>query len=384
MSFGVYVHWPFCTRICPYCDFTVYRARSDGGDAMLDAIAADIAGHAARMGRRAADTVFLGGGTPSLLDGRGVARLLETVDSVFGFAPEAEITLEANPEDRERFADHAAAGVNRFSLGLQALDNGALSALGRAHTAQAGIDAVEAAAATGRRVSVDLIYGRHGQSLQDWEGELARALALPAEHFSLYELTVKEGTAFERAFARRRLKLPDEDGAVRFYARTQEICTAAGAPPYEISNYARTPAAQSRHNRIYWTGGDWIGVGPGASGRLRLGGVRTATRAHTGVQPYIHAVSTAGVGWESCEALDRGEIAEEALIMGLRLSEGVDRARIEALRGAPLDPGAVEMLVAQGLLAADGGRLRLTPSGRLVADRINLLLAEGSPVGHGP
>ena len=374
--FGVYVHWPYCTKLCPYCDFNVYRARGRDAGPLLDAIVADIEGHHARLETRAAETVFLGGGTPSLLGGADIARILVAIDRTFGLANDAEVTLESNPEDRARFADHAAAGVNRFSVGLQSLDDAALHALGRAHDSASAIAAVEMAQATGRRVSLDMIYAREGQTLAAWEAELRAALALPAEHLSLYQLTIEPGTAFARAVARKRLFPPDNDRAADLYELTQRLCAQAGAPAYEISNHARGKAARARHNVLYWTGGDWLGVGPGAHGRIALGGLRTATKAHDRPDDYASAVLVNGVGWESAVALATSEIAEEAVLMGLRLADGLERAPVEALRGTPLDAGAIARFRGEGLLVDDGARLRLTDAGRLLGDHIAQTLAQ--------
>ncbi len=374
--FGVYLHWPYCTKLCPYCDFNIYRARGRDATPLLDAIVADIEGHRARLGQRVVETVFFGGGTPSLLAGADIARILETLDRTFGLAADAEVTLESNPEDRARFADHAAAGINRFSVGLQSLDDAALHALGRAHDAESAIAAVEAAQATGKRVSLDMIYAREGQTPAAWETELRAALKLPAEHLSLYQLTIEPGTAFARAVARKRLIPPDNDRAADLYELTQALCADAGAPCYEISNYARGDAARARHNLLYWTGGDWLGVGPGAHGRIARDGARTATKAHDRPDDYADAVAENGVGWDSTVALASSEIAEEAVLMGLRLVDGLERAPVEALRGAPLDAAAIERFRAQGFLIEAEGRLRLTEAGRLVGDHIAQTLAQ--------
>ncbi|MDX2235745.1 MAG: radical SAM family heme chaperone HemW [Hyphomonadaceae bacterium] len=375
-GFGVYIHWPYCAKLCPYCDFNVYRARDLDRSPLRAAIVADIRGHAALYGRRPVDTIFLGGGTPSLMTGSDIAVLIEAVDAAYGLSPAAEITLEANPEDAGRFAAHAAAGVNRFSVGVQALRDDALRALGRAHDAAAARRAVDAAAATGRRVSIDLIYAREGQGLADWTQELRAALALPAEHLSLYQLTIEAGTAFERAVARGRLSPPEDELAAALYEATQALCVAHGAPAYEISNHARGPAARARHNLLYWRGGDWIGVGPGAHGRLTHDGARLATRAHDRPEAYRAAVDAHGVGAAAVETLTRAAHAEEAVLMGLRVAEGLPRAAVEDLRGRPLDAGAVADFRAAGLLDDACDVVRLTPAGRLLADHIARRLAQ--------
>lgn len=368
-GFGIYLHWPYCARVCPYCDFNVYRARDRDPEPLLDAIVADIEGHAARLGKRPAETLFLGGGTPSLLQARHIARLIAAVEKSFGFVEAPEITLESNPEDMHRFAAQVGAGVNRISLGVQAFDDAALKSLGRAHDARAAREAVIAAAETGARVSLDLIYAREGQSAQAWAGELREALTLPVEHVSLYQLTIEEGTAFARAVERKKLFPPDAERAAELYEATQVVCDAAGFPAYEISNHAKSAAARSRHNELYWTAGDWIGVGPGAHGRIMLDGVRTATKAYDWPEDYAGAVARHGVGWESTEALDADVIADEAILMGLRLDHGLDVAGVEKLRG-PLDHEAIASFERAGLLRAEGGKLILTAAGRLLADRI--------------
>lgn len=369
--FGVYVHWPYCARICPYCDFNVYRARNRDPAPLLDAIIRDIEGHRARLGARQTASVFLGGGTPSLLTGQEIASLLAALDRAFPFAPNVEITLEANPEDRNRFADHVAAGVNRISLGVQALNDADLKALGRAHDSASAVAAVRQAASTGARVSVDLIYARHGQSRTAWEDELAQALALPVEHLSLYQLTIEAGTAFERAVRRGTLKPPPNELAATLFEDTQAQCEAAGFPAYEISNHARTVAAQSQHNLVYWRSGEWAGVGPGAHGRVEQAGARMATTAFRAPQDYMDAVAHAGVGWETATTLTMREAGEEALMMGLRLAEGVLLAPIEAQLGAALKTQELET---EGLLRRERGRLIATARGRVLTDRIAAVL----------
>lgn len=369
-GFGLYVHWPYCAAICPYCDFNVYRARGADNAPLLQAIAADLQAQAARFGRREAQSLFLGGGTPSLLRGEEIAFLIEAGDRAFGLAADCEITLEANPEDHALMAEQAAAGVNRFSIGAQAFDDAALKALGRRHDAAAGLRAVDAAAATGKRVSLDLIYAREGQSVAAWREELARALALPIEHVSLYQLTIEPQTAFARRVARGQLHPPDDEAGAALYEATQEVCEAAHFPAYEISNHARGEAARSHHNLIYWRSGDWIGVGPGAHGRMTHNGARLALETQLRPADYIDAVRENGVGVIDEAQLSGEEHADEMLLMGLRVDEGVDIARVEALRGRPLNRAALKWLVEQGLVIADGDRARLTRAGRALTNRI--------------
>lgn len=374
-DFGIYVHWPYCAAICPYCDFNVYRARGGDNSPLIEAIAADIEAHAQRFGRREAASLFFGGGTPSLLRAHELAQLIDAASRAFDLSADCEITLEANPEDAANFNEQAAAGVNRFSIGVQALDDAALKALGRKHDAAQGLRAVEAAAATGQRVSLDLIYAREGQSAPEWRAELARAAALPVEHLSLYQLTIEPQTAFARRVERGQLTPPDNDAAAALYEATQEVCEAAGFPAYEISNHARAPEARARHNLLYWRSDDWIGVGPGAHGRITHAGARIALEAQRLPKDYVDAVRESGVGWIGEARLTGEESADEMLLMGLRIDEGVDLARIESLRGRPLNRQALRWLTEQELVEREDDRVRLTPRGRPVANRIALELA---------
>jgi putative oxygen-independent coproporphyrinogen III oxidase len=374
-GFGIYVHWPYCTAICPYCDFNVYRARGADNAPLLDAIEADMAEHAARFGKRETLSLFLGGGTPSLLRGDEIARLIDAASRTFTLAADCEITLEANPEDVSLFAGQAAAGVNRFSIGAQAFDDAALKALGRKHDARASWRAVEAAAATGQRVSLDLIYAREGQSVGAWRDELSQALTLPIEHVSLYQLTIEPQTAFARRVDRGQLTPPDADASAELYEATQEVCEAAGFPAYEISNHARSSDARARHNLLYWRSDDWIGVGPGAHGRVTHNGARRALEAQRRPADYIDAVKEHGVGWLSDATLTGEETADEMLIMGLRTDEGIDLAHFENQRGAPVKADALDWLQQQGLIARDGSRVCLTAQGRPLANRIALEIA---------
>lgn len=374
-ALGIYVHWPYCATICPYCDFNVYRARDADSASLIDAIAADLAEHASRFGKREAVSIFFGGGTPSLLRGAELARLIEAADRVFGLAADCEITLECNPEDAPLFAEHAAVGVNRFSIGAQAFDDAALKALGRRHDAASALRAIEAAAATGKRVSIDLIYAREGQGIDAWRDELKQTLALPIEHASLYQLTIEAETAFARRVARGELQTPTNEQAAVFYEATQEVCDAAGFPAYEVSNHARAQAAHSRHNLLYWRGEDWIGVGPGAHGRISHAGARIATEAQRRPADYIDAVREHGIGWISEATLSDEEAADEMLIMGVRTSEGVDLARFASLRGRLANADALSWLVREGLALTEGERVVLTARGRVLADKIAAELA---------
>lgn len=369
-ALGIYVHWPYCAAICPYCDFNVYRPRGASNAPLISAIAADLEAHAQRFGKREASSLFFGGGTPSLLRGGEISQLIDAASQAYVLAADCEITLEANPEDYALFAEQAAAGINRFSIGAQAFDDAALKALGRRHDAAAGLRAVEAAASTDQRVSLDLIYAREGQGSEQWRAELANALALPIEHLSLYQLTIEANTAFARRVARGQLTPPDNEAAAELYELTQELCDAAGFDAYEISNHARGAGARSRHNLVYWRGEDWIGVGPGAHGRVTHGAVRIASEAQRRPADYIDAVRENGIGWISDATLTGEEIADEALIMGLRTDEGVDLARIAALRGRALNPEALGWLAEQGFVTLRDNRVRLTRRGRVVANTV--------------
>lgn len=368
MKRGIYIHWPYCRRICPYCDFNVRRWRGEGAQALLAAILADIAEHGRRLAPQRVHSVHFGGGTPSMLAPRDVAQVLAAVADAFGLEDGAEIALEANPEDGTALGDLALAGVNRFSLGVQALDDRALSSLGRNHTVQEALGAIALAASTGARVSLDLIHTRPGQSLAAWEAELRLALALEIQHISTYQLTIEAGTPFGKAAERGLLHGPEVELAAQFYELTQALCAEAGFCGYEISNHARFDGARSRHNLLYWRGEEWIGVGPGAHGRIALEGQRTATSAHRGLRQYMAAVAQTGVGWDSAEGLTSRAQGEERVLMGLRLAEGLDVREAELLLGHRLDSSA---LIEAGLAhAPQGGRLALTAHGRLITDRI--------------
>lgn len=379
-GFGLYVHWPYCARICPYCDFNVYAAKSRDAGPLLDAICADIAAHSRAFPERAGpfDSIFLGGGTPSLLAPADMARLIDTALAVFGLRADAEITLEANPGDvvTGDLPGWRAAGVTRLSVGVQSLDDDALAFLGREHDSDTAQTAVARALAQFASVSIDLIYARPGQSREAWAGELEAALALGAPHLSLYELTIAERTVFEKRMQRGELvPMPDDDQA-DLYEQTQTLTEAAGLPAYEISNHAASANHQSVHNNIYWQSGDWIGVGPGAHGRLTTPRGRLASLAHRRPEAYIAATESGRPAWESHDYLTPLETAREALAMGLRVSGGVELARIESLAGRKLDAAGFERVQAAGLVQLAAGRLRLTRQGRLLADRVT---AEISP-----
>jgi putative oxygen-independent coproporphyrinogen III oxidase len=361
---ALYIHWPFCVSKCPYCDFNSHVRGGVDQARWRDALLADLAHEAALTPGRALGSIFFGGGTPSLMPPSTVAALIAAADRHWGVASDCEITLEANPSSVEaaRFADLAAAGVNRVSLGLQALDDDALAFLGRAHSVREGLAALDTAQAAFGRVSFDLIYARPQQSPGAWERELTRAIGFGTEHLSLYQLTIEPGTRFATLAARGDLTIPDADTAADLFETTRAITAAAGLPAYEISNHAR-PGAESRHNLTYWRYGDYVGVGPGAHGRR--GGEATLRRKKP--ENWLVAVDRNGHGIESSEALDPDTRAVEALLMGLRLDEGVDLSRFPR---PPLVAARVAMLTEQGLMARDGSRLRVTDAGMPVLEAI--------------
>lgn len=374
---GLYLHWPYCARICPYCDFNVYRARGRDTAPLLDAMLADLERWRERTGPRRLASVHFGGGTPSLMQPVQIEAVLEAADRLFGFEAGAEIGLEANPAEADRFAGIRSAGVERLSLGVQALDDAALKALGRDHDAAQGLAALETAQSLFVRVSIDLIYAREGQSLTGWDAELSRVLDLGLDHLSLYQLTIEAGTAFGRQAERGALRPPAEDLAADLYQLTQTRTGAAGLGAYEVSNHARTADARSMHNMLYWTGGDWIGIGPGA--HSRLGAAATGGRlAGTAVnRPDLYAQGAATGEAQTFETLSALEEAQERVLMGLRVIEGLDRAALRAATGLDIAMGETERFAQDGLIALAPDRVRLTPAGRLYADRIAMALAPG-------
>ncbi len=372
-AFGVYVHWPFCLSKCPYCDFNSH-VRHGGIDQprFLRAFKAEIAATAARTPGRTVSTIFFGGGTPSLMEPATVAAVLDAVAGHWDVADDVEVTLEANPTSVEagRFAGYRAAGVNRVSLGVQALDDAALSALGRTHTAREALDAVAIARRIFERYSFDLIYARPGQTPAAWRAELERAIAEAAEHLSLYQLTIEPDTPFAALHAAGKLAVPDGDHARTLYDITQEVSAAAGLPAYEISNHARH-GAECRHNLVYWRYHEYAGIGPGAHGRLDIDGTRRATATEKRPETWLARVEAEGHGLTTDEPLSRIEAADEFLLMGLRLTEGIDLERFKALAGTPLAAEQIADLARHGLIETTGtGRLRVTPAGFPVLDAI--------------
>jgi len=380
-ALALYVHWPFCVSKCPYCDFNSHVRAAIDQDAWREALLADLAHEAQRLPGRRLGSIFFGGGTPSLMPPATVAVLIDAAAAYWPLAESVEITLEANPSSVEaaRFADLAVAGVNRVSLGLQALDDEALRFLGRAHDVAEGLAALATAQRHFRRASIDLIYARPGQNEADWQAELGQALGFGTEHLSLYQLTIEPGTQFATLARQRRLVPLDDERAAALYALTQDMTDAAGRPAYEISNHA-APGAESRHNLTYWRYGDYAGIGPGAHGR-RLG---LASERHRKPENYHDAIARNGHGIAAERPLDPGEAAIEALLMGLRLREGIDTAALAARFGlAPttmLDPAAVARLAGHGLLTAQGTRLAVTDRGRLLLDAILAEIVAIEPV----
>ncbi|UHC13968.1 radical SAM family heme chaperone HemW [Methylobacterium currus] len=376
VGFGVYLHWPFCAAKCPYCDFNSHVRHGRLDQARWRAAFAREIAHAATLAPgRTVTSIFLGGGTPSLMEPATVGALLDAVAGAWSVSPDVEVTLEANPTSVEagRFRGYRAAGVNRVSLGVQALDDASLKKLGRLHSTAEAMRAVETAAAHFERTSFDLIYARPDQTPEAWAAELREAIARAAEHLSLYQLTIEEGTPFYGLAAAGKLTLPDDDTARTLYDVTQEVCAAAGLPAYEISNHAR-PGAESRHNLLYWRYGEYAGIGPGAHGRLVLPAGRTGTATERNPEAWLARAEGEGHGIVDTEALSPGDQADEFLMMGLRLREGIDPARYAALAGRPLDPDRIAGLIAAGLVArTSDDRLAATPKGAPV---LNAVVAE--------
>jgi putative oxygen-independent coproporphyrinogen III oxidase len=373
---AVYIHWPFCRSKCPYCDFNSHvRDRVDTAR-WERALLADLDHHAELVPGREVGSVFFGGGTPSLMPPATVAALLGRVRARWAVTPDIEVTLEANPNSAEaaRFHAFAAAGVNRLSLGVQALDPAALRMLGRAHDRGEAIDAIEHARASFARFSFDLIYTRPGQSLAAWRHELDEALTLAGDHLSLYQLTIEPGTAFATLYRRGELAVPAEEDAAVLFETTQDRVAAHGFPAYEISNHAR-PGAECRHNLVYWRYQDYVGIGPGAHGRLTRDDVKYATTQARLPERWLAAVEKAGTGIEEMVPIDRDSAVEEMLMMGLRLTEGVARARLEHAAGRDAETlfgDNLAPLVEGGFLRLDSDRLAVTAAGR---QRLNAVLA---------
>ena len=377
-ALALYVHWPFCVSKCPYCDFNSHIRASFDQQEWRDALLADLAHEARLLPGRRLTSIFFGGGTPSLMDPATVEAIIASATAHWRASPDIEITLEANPNSVEtgRFADLKTAGVNRLSLGLQSFDDSALRFLGRAHSVREGFTALEVAQKNFRRVSFDLIYALPGDTEDRWSATLAQALSLGTSHLSLYQLTIEPGTRFASMAARGELEPLDSETAAQLFELTDAMTSAAGMPAYEISNHARR-GQESRHNLTYWRYGDYAGIGPGAHGR-RLG-MRTVR--HKKPENFLSAVSRNGQGIAEEARLSSFEAVDEALVMGLRLSEGVDAAAIAERVGMHeiVDWRRVDRLAASGHLVREGTRLRLTAAGRLLLDHILGEIAAPAP-----
>jgi putative oxygen-independent coproporphyrinogen III oxidase len=372
-AFGVYLHWPFCLSKCPYCDFNSHVRHAAIDEARyVRAFTAEIAAIAQRIPGRIVTTMFFGGGTPSLMQPSTVASILDAVAKHWSVAPDVEITLEANPTsvEAERFRGYRAAGVNRVSLGVQSLDDRVLKELGRMHSAQEALAAVAIARSVFERYSFDLIYARPGQAPDAWAAELKRAIAEAAEHLSLYQLTIEPETAFHALHSAGKLVMPDNEASRILYDLTIETCADAGLAAYEISNHAR-PGAECRHNLVYWRGAEYAGIGPGAHGRLNIGSGRVATATEKRPEAWLMRVESLGHGLVEDEPLTREERADEYLLMGLRLAEGIDPARYQELSGRPLDPERVAILHSEGAVEMTAqGHLRVTQACFPVLDAV--------------
>jgi len=371
---ALYIHWPFCLAKCPYCDFNSHVRDTIPQARFRAALQRELAHDAARLGKRPLGSIFFGGGTPSLMEPETVAALIQDATTLFTPLPDLEITLEANPTSVEaaKLAAFRQAGVNRISLGIQALNDEALHLLGREHSSHQAVTALETARALFDRISFDLIYARPNQTIADWTRELNRALSLVSDHLSLYQLTIEPGTRYEALHRRGEIILPDPEHGAALYETTREIAARHGLQDYEVSNYAR-PGAESRHNLTYWRYGDYLGIGPGAHGRLSLGGTLNATRRHRAPEPWATLVEQTGTGQTESTPLTPEERAQEALLMGLRLTEGIDEDRFAERTGRPLtaslDPETLQTALKEGYLERwhSGNRagLRALPEGRL-------------------
>lgn len=370
-GFGLYIHWPFCEAKCPYCDFNSHVSQKIDQHAWRDAYLSELKRAAAETPGRILNAVFFGGGTPSLMDPEIVADIIAAIKTHWPIANDLEITLEANPSSVEagRFAGFRQAGVSRVSMGIQALNDPDLRRLGRLHNTAEALAAFDIARTHFERVSFDLIYGRQDQTCADWQEELKQALTLAIDHISLYQLTIENGTAFGDRYARGKLRgLPDEDLGADMYTATQDICGEMGMPAYEVSNHARD-GAQSRHNLIYWRYGDYIGIGPGAHGRLTLNNTKWATECFSNPKRWLES-TTGGMSERPREQLSRAEQATEFLLMGLRLKEGVSLSRFEALSGSALASEKLGHLTEIGMISVFGDRLIVTDQGFMVLNAV--------------
>src|SRR3569832_2638513 len=378
-GFGIYVHWPFCAAKCPYCDFNSHVRTQIDESGWIDAIVRELEWTAEQQGadRPIVETVFFGGGTPSLMQGKSVGRTLETIARLWRTAFVVVVTLESNPAsaDATRFAAYRAAGVHRLSLGVQALNDADLKMLGRLHNVAEAKAALALAMRNFNRVSLDLIYARPDQTLDQWRGELTEALAFGTDHLSLYQLTIEPATPFATLYKTGALHIPDDDRAAELFELTQEMTEAAGRPAYEISNHAK-PGSEARHNLLYWRYGGYAGVGPGAHGRLDLGGKRSATQTERLPERWRDTVMKQGHGLLEQTEVWTEDAAREHLLMNLRLAEGLDLASYKARWGAAPNPKRIALLQEDGLVRLEGSRLTATPRGRLLLNSVIAVLAD--------
>ncbi|QOL82047.1 radical SAM family heme chaperone HemW [Pseudooceanicola spongiae] len=377
-GFGIYVHWPFCQSKCPYCDFNSHVAQHVDQKRWIKSYVTELERYSVLTPGRVVQSVFFGGGTPSLMEPETVDAVISTIRRLWPQGNDVEITLEANPGsvEADRFKGYASAGVNRISMGFQALNDRDLAKLGRLHTVEEAMRAFDIARAHFDRVSFDLIYARQDQTLSEWESELGQALSLAVDHLSLYQLTVEDGTAFGDRYKRGKLRgLPDPDLAADMYELTQALCAEHGFECYEVSNHARE-GARSRHNSLYWRYGDYLGIGPGAHGRVTLNGNRHATEAFRAPGEWLkHA--EAGNGDKLREELSGPEQAQEYLLMGLRLREGIDLGRFENLNGSPVPESKISELTDLNLVKRDHSQLSVTDKGRMLLNAVlDVLLAD--------
>ncbi|MDY0871839.1 radical SAM family heme chaperone HemW [Dongia rigui] len=374
-GFGIYIHWPFCKAKCPYCDFNSHVRERIEEEVWRDSYRKELAHYAAMVPGRTVSSIFFGGGTPSLMNPATAEAVIDAVARHWRVANDIEVTLEANPTsvEAEKLRDFRRAGINRVSLGIQALDDADLKFLGRQHNQSEGLNALALAANTFERFTFDLIYARPGQTIEKWRAELRRALGFAADHISLYQLTIETGTVFEQAYARGDFVLPEEDVQAELYEMTAAILGDAGMADYEISNYAK-PGSESRHNLTYWRYGDYVGIGPGAHGRLTIGGSKFATRQHRAPERWLEMVADGGHATRQHERVDVAARISELTMMGLRLAEGIPLARFEAEAGRPfadcLDGAALRRLGEGGFLEVQEGRLIATAAGRQRLDAV--------------
>jgi putative oxygen-independent coproporphyrinogen III oxidase len=377
-GFGLYIHWPFCQSKCPYCDFNSHVAAKVDQSKWLEAYLAEIERAGTETNGKTLQSIFFGGGTPSLMDPEIVGRIIDSARRTWPMSNAPEITLEANPTSVEagRFAAYGMAGVNRVSIGVQALNDVDLRRLGRMHSANEALKAIEIARSIFSRVNFDLIYARQGQGANDWRAELQQALQLGPTHLSLYQLTIEEGTVFYERQARGQLDgLPDEDLAADMFLMTQDLCAEAGLPAYEVSNHA-VPGEESRHNATYWRGGDYVGIGPGAHGRLTLRGSRVATECIADPAKWMSSVQATGSGELPRTELSREKAASEYLLMGLRMYEGIHLSRFSALSDKPIDDEVLQHLELQGMIRLEDDRIKVTDIGMPI---LNLILRDLVP-----